>query len=92
MIWALVQFKDIKVRLKKGSERGYVIVVFVVSEANHIQYNVDLNYSYSKSKWRRDYYVEDVNMTVISGAKYRDESKGENLLLGVTDFNIFSKY
>ncbi|NQZ12483.1 MAG: hypothetical protein HRT35_35465, partial [Algicola sp.] len=36
----MIQFKTVNTRLAKGKERGHVVVVFEVSEANHIQYEL----------------------------------------------------
>ena len=40
----LQQFRDIRIILEKGRERGHVKVVFIVDEANQIQYNITTNF------------------------------------------------
>ncbi|MFT4925874.1 MAG: hypothetical protein ACI8WB_001969, partial [Phenylobacterium sp.] len=44
----LFQFKNVSTRLKKGAERGHVVVVFAVSEASNIQYDLGLGYRYGQ--------------------------------------------
>ena len=46
----LQQFKNVRIVLEKGSERGRVNVVFIVDEANYIQYNIASDFSRSDDK------------------------------------------
>lgn len=90
----LVQFKDIKVYLEKGSQRGYVVVVFSVLEASHIQYNVGLIGAYSERRSFSQSLVYDSETGFaqpITGEtiEYEDRYTVKGLFFGITDFNIF---
>ncbi|TQV89673.1 BamA/TamA family outer membrane protein [Aliikangiella coralliicola] len=41
----LFQFRNVRVTLEKSSERGHVVVVFIVEEADQIQFNLAANYA-----------------------------------------------
>lgn len=96
---ALIQFRDIKVHLEKGSERGYVIVVFVVREASHIQYNMDFNGFYQSTRSVLTTGVVDFSEAgsnflqplpyTIRDIEFREIRTEQAIFFGITDFNIF---
>jgi hypothetical protein len=85
---SMVQFRNVDVQLKKGSERGQVIVVFEVLEANQIQYAL------SFGKHRSSHDSEQSACTNNAECSYNSlentsDSNGFNI--SRTDFNFLGK-
>ena len=70
----LQQFINVRIVLEKSKQRGHVIVVFIVEEASHVQYGLQLAYHGSQ------FY--------FSTTSYEERSHTGYLTASVTDFNF----
>lgn len=82
----LIQFKTVNTRLQKGSQRGHVVVVFEVSEAEHIQYELGLGYHRTEVSMSNPFCRSD-RFTDWCRSVYGDAS-GPMYTAAVTDFNF----
>ncbi len=88
---ALIQFRDVKVYLEKGSEKGYVVVVFDVLEASHIQYELGFYGRYSVFKSQSTSFVFDPSNQTFGPVTSEEEqiTRSQDISGSITDFNIF---
>jgi len=89
----LIQFKSTRIHLEKGSQRDYVVVVFDITEASNIQY--DVGYRYEKKKEREKhgscaYSSIDRAGICLSGNRIND-SAGHIWAGKITDFNFLGQ-
>ncbi len=91
----LIQFRDINVYLKKGKQRGHVVVVFDIEEASNLQY--DLSYDVKRIKSKEDFYacfgdaVPDNKAALINLCdrdKYRISETQQYISAKATNFNF----
>ncbi len=82
----LIQFKTVNTRLKKGQERGHVVVVFEVSEANHIQYELGLGFNYSSIGMNDMFCSRSWSSTECESQN--GHSSGPAYSAAITDFNF----
>ncbi|SFC01517.1 hypothetical protein [Pseudoalteromonas denitrificans] len=89
----LFQFKSVDIYLEKGGQRGHVVVVFDITEASNIQYDLGAGYQYAEQnseKSREQYCYSDLGSessscffvtTNIKQSDYQINAK-------ITDFNF----
>jgi outer membrane protein assembly factor BamA len=82
----LIQFKTVNTRLKKGQERGHVVVVFEVSEANHIQYELGLGFNYAGVGMDDKFCSRSWGSTECESQN--GHSSGPAYSAAITDFNF----
>lgn len=87
----LIQFKSTRIHLEKGSQRGYVVVVFDITEASNIQY--DVGYSYQETDQNKIMgFCPRVNTDIECASSKIENDISENTLSGkVTNFNFMGK-
>lgn len=86
----LIQFRHIDIRLEKGHQRGYVIVVFDVLEASNIQYEWGTGFKLSRSEYNSCFtQVDWDNNPYTQCTAFNQISKDLNLGGAITDFNFF---
>jgi outer membrane protein assembly factor BamA len=91
----LIQFKYVNVFLKKGHQRGHVVVVFDIKEASNLQYDIGYQYQYIKYNENFDYcYGEAIPKNEKERIKLCDRNEynvaeiQNNLFAKVTNFNF----
>ena len=89
----LIQFKSTRIHLEKGSQRGYVVVVFDITEASNIQY--DVGYRYEKKKDRNKLgscaYSSIERAGICFGGNTINDTAGHIWTGKITDFNFLGQ-
>jgi len=87
----LIQFKSTRIHLEKGSQRGYVVVVFDITEASNIQYDIGYRYTNTDTKDKSCLMAYFLDSNVCATAN-RKKDISENIFSGkITDFNFMGK-
>ncbi|TMO67132.1 hypothetical protein [Pseudoalteromonas aurantia] len=91
----LIQFKHIDVYLRKGKQRGHVVVVFDIEEASNLQY--ELSYDVKRIKSKEDFYAcfgetvpdnKEALINLCDKDKYRISETQQYISSRATDFNF----
>ena len=91
----LIQFKHIDVYLKKGKQRGHVVVVFDIEEASNLQY--ELSYDMKRIKSKEDFYAcfgdavpdnKEELINLCDRDKYRISETQQYISAQATNFNF----
>ncbi len=82
----LIQFRDVDIHLEKGHKRGHVIVVFNITEASNIQYELGAGFTYQNTDGTSpSCYSYNAVQSCMSRTSH---SKNLSLSSSITDFNF----